>query len=235
MSDVSPLKTVAESNVKKPQNKKKTAFIVSLIAGMIVIGLSVVLVSNSWTAFGDAKSDVFSTDDILSEANSQLSIANHNYDEAATAWLSWYSCYLTTSWRYDWLCGNESSLTTDLDYAESLVNTAKLSVSRANTQLTSAKSELDVAAESFNMSAVIWGSVSGGSVIVIIVLGILTTKKSRKQRKAEQLESRPDWDCPECSTHNEGGIFCVGCGFSKAEAQEAKTAIKNEPENKPEA
>lgn len=201
----------------KKQGNKKTAFIISAVASAIVIGLSIVLVSASWTSYGEAKSEVASAENEYSSANSALTIANNYYDDAYAAYASWLSCYLSTSWRYDWMCGSGSSYSSDVDIAESLVSAAEADLNRARTRVASAESDLDDAAEKFNQNVWIWGTLSLLALAALTTFGTIQLRRNKVQQKAEELEARPDWDCPECSTHNEGGMFCIGCGFSKSD------------------
>lgn len=217
----------------KAQGNKKTAFIVSAVASAIVIALSIVLISTSWTSYGEAKTELASAEDNLSSANATLSVANGYYDDASSAYYSWLSCYISTSWLYDWMCGSEASYSSDLDYAESLVAAAEADLKQARSRVDSANSDLDDAAAQFNQSVWIWGALSVIALAAFATFGTMQLKRNKVQRKTEELEARPDWDCPECSTHNEGGMFCIGCGFSKSDikpGQEANPVEKSDPE-----
>lgn len=208
------------SNASEPKNKagnKKTAFIVSAISSAVVIALSVVLISTSWTTYGEAKTEVSAAKDDLDQANASLTIANSYLDEASSAYYSWYSCYITTSWLWDWMCGSEAVVSSDLDYADSLVTAAESDVNQAKTRVNAANSDLDDAAEQFNQNVWIWGTLSALALAALATFGTIQLRRNKVQRLTEELEARPDWDCPDCSTHNEGGMFCIGCGFSKSD------------------
>ena len=208
---------VSSEAVKKPTNSKKIAFAISAVVSAIVISLSIVLVSTSWTSYGEAKTEVTSAENEYSSANSALTIANNYYDDAYAAYASWLSCYLTTNWRFSWMCGSGSSYSSDVDIAESLVSAAEADLKQARSRVDSANSDLDKAAKQFNQNVWIWGTVSALSLAALITFGTMQIRRNKVQRKTEELEARPDWDCPECSTHNEGGMFCIGCGFSKSD------------------
>lgn len=234
MSDNSPQGTDTVSVEPKP-NKFNKIFFAVLAATIVVIALSVTLVSTSWTSYGDAKSEVAAAESNLTKANTRLSSANAQYSIAVSDYASWYSCYLTTSWYWDWICGNEANVTSALTIAESQVESAKAGMKQARTRVATAESDLDKAAEQFNQTVWIWGALSGVALISLIVVGVLAARKRKTQRKLEEDESRPDWDCPECSTHNEGGMFCVGCGFSKADAKALAKQTTAEEVTEPEA
>lgn len=214
---------------KKPTHSKKISFIISAVVSAIVIALSIVIVSTSWTNYGEAKTEVSAAEDDLASANAALSVANSYYDEASSAYYSWLSCYVSTSWLYDWMCGSEAVYSSDFDYAESLVAAAESDVEQASSRVDSANSDLDDAAAQFNQNVWIWGTLSVLALAALAIFGTLQFKRNKVQRKAEELENRPDWDCPQCSTHNEGGMFCVGCGFSKSDINSGQKAITEEP------
>jgi hypothetical protein len=223
------LETSTATEPLKKAGNKKTAFIVSAVSSVVVIALAVVMISTSWTSYGEAKAEVASAENEYSSANSALTIANSYYDDAYAAYASWLSCYLTTSWRYDWMCGSGSSYSSDVDIAEALVSAAEADLDRARTKVKSANSDLDAAAEKFNQSVWIWGTLSVLALAALATFGTIQLRRNKVQRKTEELEARPDWDCPECSTHNEGGMFCIGCGFSKSDLKPGHV-VKSEGE-----
>jgi hypothetical protein len=210
------------SSSKKPKWARNTFFIV-LAASIAIIATSIVIVSNAWTEMNEAKSKISVAEDNLADANSSYASADRYYDDALSEYSAWYSCYITTSWRWDWLCGSETVVSTNLDVADTLLAAAEREQNQATISLSRAKSTYNDLAEQFNQSAWIWGGLSGLALISTIVFGVLFGLQSRKQRKVEEIEARPDWDCPECSSHNEGGMFCVSCGFAKSELKATQT------------
>ena len=218
LSQQSPVVAPDESTSSKPNNRRKIAFFVSLGLTILVIGLSIVFVSTAWTDYGDAKKNVSATESQLADAQSTLNVANGYYDEALADYVNWYSCYVTTSWLYSWVCGSSSLVSSNLDYASSVVDTAESDVVQARSRLKTAKNALDQSADAFNTSTWTWGAVSAGSLVAFAVAGFLFAKEARLKRRADELDARPDWACPECSAQNDGGMFCVSCGFPKAEA-----------------
>lgn len=228
MSDSSPQGNDTVSVAPKP-NKFKTIFFAVLAASIVVIALSITLISTSWSSYGDAKSAVETAETRKANADAEVAAANAYYDIADSAYWDWYDCYWSTSYYWDWVCGSESVFLSDLEYAESAVADAKGNLQNARMALGTANSELDDAANQFNQSVWIWGIASGLALIALAVVGVIAARNRRTQEQLEKEESRPDWDCPECSTHNEGGMFCVGCGFSKADAK-AKTKSKTAEE-----
>jgi membrane protease subunit (stomatin/prohibitin family) len=120
-----------------------------------------------------------------------------------------------------------------LPISESLVDAAERERKDAGADLAQAKSTYNDLAEQFNQSAWIWGGLSGLALISTIVFGVLFGLQSKKQRKVEEIEARPDWDCPECSTHNEGGMFCVSCGFAKSELKATQAKKSKASQAKP--
>lgn len=228
MNDSVSSETKSDSELVKKNKKLKLSFFVTLIASIVVIAISIVLISTSWNAHTEAQAAEAVAIENLSDAEAELSAANSYYDEALSSWSYWYSCYMTTSWWYDWICGDESSVTSDLEFAETLVSIAESDQKDAKRELASAKSDLDDSAEQFNQTTWTWGALSALALVALLITGIMFARGRRKQNKKEELEARPDWDCPECSTHNEGGMFCVGCGFSKAEAKLRKPTEADE-------
>ena len=126
------------------------------------------------------------------------------------------------------MCGSEASYTSDLDIAESLVAAAEAELKQARSRVVSANSDLDDAATQFNQNVWIWGTVSALALAALVTFGTMQLKRNKVQRKTEELDSRPDWDCPECSTHNEGGMFCIGCGFSKSDIKPGQVSKSEE-------
>lgn len=220
--------TSSATGASKKLGNKKTAFIISGVVSAIAIALSIVIVSTSWTSYGEAKSEVSAAEDEVASANASLAVANSYYDDASSAYYSWFACYISTSWLYDWMCGSEASYTNDLDIAESLVAAAKADLKQARNRVDSANSDLDDAATQFNQNVWIWGTVSALALATLITFGTMQLKRNKVQRKTEELEARPDWDCPECSTHNEGGMFCIGCGFSKSDIKSGQESQSEE-------
>lgn len=218
MSDQSQFETASSKNAKTG-NAKQKAFIASLVAAVVVVGLSVALISTAWSHYGEVQAEISVAEDSVYAANSNVTTANTYYENASSAYWSWYSCYIETSWLYDWICGNEAILSLDLDYAQSFLDGAKAELEIAQTQLEEANADLDVAADKFNQTSWTWGAFSVAALGALLLTSFLAFQNKRKQNKEEEFAARPDWDCPECSTHNEGGMFCVTCGFSKAEAK----------------
>lgn len=223
MSDQSTDRHNQSSSSTKKTYVGKAALIVAVTVAAVVVAISIVVLSTSWSAHGDAKAEVVAAENELSDAQAGVIVANGYYDDANAAYDAWYYCYISTSWRYDWMCGSEAAVTSDLDFASTLVDTAESQVRQAELRVRSTNSDLTDAANTFNQNAWIWGSLSALSVIAIIVLTTIAIRNKSTQRKAEEHDARPDWECPECSSHNEGGMFCISCGFAKSEIDSKKS------------
>jgi len=222
LSQQSPVVAPETFTTTQQGNQRKVAFFVSLTAALIVLGLSIVFVTTAWTDYGDAKKTVADGQRKVSDAQSTLNLANSYYDDALADYVNWYSCYVTTSWLYSWACGSSSLVSSNLDTASSLVDAAESDLVEARSRLKTAEKALDQSADAFNTSAWTWGAVSAGSLTAFAIAGFLFAKETRSRRRADELDSRPDWACPECSAQNDGGMFCVSCGFPKAEASPSR-------------
>lgn len=197
------------------RNRTRNVAVIAILAFLSVSGTGIYFVSAAWSEFTSAEL-------ALSEASSEVDWEQNQLDEAQAALRSserdyqdWLTCWLGTSYAWDWICGSEYLLTAAVDSAQATVDSATHQLGNAQLEFSKAQTRVDDAAESANLSSIAWGIGSGVLLLAAIILGTLALRRRAIDRKTEADNTKPDWDCLSCSTHNAGGMFCINCGQTK--------------------
>lgn len=192
--------------------------IVCLIAFLAVAATGTYFVSSAWSDYTKAKSDERSSRSNIDTAQSQLTGAQSLLRTAESNYATWYRCWINSSYYWDWLCGNESTMLSAVNSATTLVSSAEQELSNAQAELGHAQDRVDQTSKAANSTSTIWGVIGGVALIATIVTGIKALRVRSRNHRAAEAEAGPDWDCVACNTHNEGGMFCIECGHSKEDS-----------------
>lgn len=199
-----------------------------VLAFLAVSGIGAYFVSAAWSEFNSAEHALAEASSLVDREQNQLNEAQADLRSSENDYQDWLTCWLGTSYTWDWICGSEYLFTTAVDAAQATVDSATHQLGNAQLELSKAQTRVDDAAESANLSSITWGISSGVLLLAAIILGALALRRRAIDREADSENARSDWECLSCSTHNDGGMFCVNCGQTK-NAEDAPRGVPNEP------